>query len=112
MKTIAVPRGVDGRDDVVVALRAAGLDEGGDARVERDRGPSGKGKNASEASDAPLRSCPCSRAFATAIRDGVDAAHLAAPIPIVCRPFASTIAFEVTCLQTRQAKRQIVPLGL
>ena len=35
-----------------------------------------------------------------------------APIPIVCRPFASTIAFEVTCLQTRHAKSQVAPLGL
>ena len=35
---------------------------------------------------------------------GVDAAHLPAPIPIVCRPRASTIPFDETCLHTRQAK--------
>src|SRR5712692_2905088 len=67
-------------------------------------GPSGNGKNASEASTAPCRSWPSSRAFPTAIRTASTRDIWPAPIPIVCRSFASTIAFELTCLQTRQAK--------
>ena len=67
--------------------------------------PSANGKNASLASTAPCVSWPSSRAFSTAIRTASTRLICPAPIPIVCRPRASTIAFDETCLQTRQAKR-------
>src|SRR5207237_665445 len=46
-------------------------------------GPSGKGKKASEARTAPPRSCPSSRAFATAIRTASTRDIWPAPMPIV-----------------------------
>ena len=47
---------VGGGDDLVVAHRAAGLDDRGDARPRPPAaGPSANGKNASEASAAPLQ---------------------------------------------------------
>ena len=72
--------------------------------LSASRGPSPNGKKASEASTAPARSCPCSRAFSTAIRTASTRLICPAPIPIVRRPLASTMAFEVTCLHTVQAK--------
>ena len=68
------------------------------------RGPSGKGKNASEASEAPSSEWPCSCAFSIAIRTASTRLIWPAPIPIVCRSLAITIAFEATCLQTPPAK--------
>ena len=44
------------------------------------------------------------RAFSIAIRTASTRLIWPAPIPIVCRPLASTIAFDETCLQTRHAK--------
>ena len=67
-------------------------------------GPSANGKNPSEASEAPTSEWPCSVAFSTAIRTASTRLICPAPMPIVCRSLAITIAFEVTCLQTRQAK--------
>src|SRR6185312_10793049 len=67
-------------------------------------GPSGNGKNASEASADPAGSWPNSAVFSTAIRTASTRLIWPAPIPIVCRSFTSTIAFDATCLQTRHAK--------
>src|SRR3954452_5040471 len=66
-------------------------------------GPSANGKNASEASTAPARSCPCSRARSIAMRTASTRFGCPPPIPSVCSPFARTIAFDHTCLQTRHA---------
>ena len=52
----------------------------------------------------PSRSWPSSSAFSIAIRTASTRLIWPAPIPIVRRSLAITIAFEVTCLQTRQAK--------
>src|SRR3954466_4051735 len=65
-------------------------------------GPSANGKNASDARTAPRRSGTC--AFSTARRTESTRLICPAPIPTVAPPRASTIAFERTCLQTRQAK--------
>ena len=39
-----------------------------------------------------------------AVFTGADLEGVEAPIPMVCRSFTRTIAFEATCLHTRQAK--------
>src|SRR5215510_11799290 len=59
------------------------------------RGPSGNGKNASDASAAPDRSCPCSPAFSTAILTASTRLIWPAPIPIDCRPLTITIASDL-----------------
>ena len=64
-------------------------------------GPSRNGKKASEASTEPRARSP---AFATAIRTESSRLIWPAPTPTSCRPCASTIAFDLTAWQTRQAK--------
>ena len=72
-------------------------------------GPSAKGKNASEATTEPFSRAAASSPkaslhFSTASRTESTRLICPAPMPIVCRPLAKTIAFERTCLQTFQAK--------
>ena len=64
--------------------------------------PSGNGKNASDASTLPHRELDPPSSLRSATRH--DARHLPAPTPTVRRPVARTIAFDLTCLQTRHAK--------
>ena len=77
VKTIAAPAACDRRDDLVVALRAARLDERGDAGVERELRPVG------EREERVAREHRAGRVVAELAglldRDphGVDAAHLA-----------------------------------
>src|SRR4051812_45394493 len=63
-------------------------------------GPSGNGKNASDAMTAPVRSV---RAFSIAIRTASTRLIWPAPTPSVAPSRASTIAFERTWAHTRQA---------
>ena len=66
--------------------------------------PSANGKKASEASAEPWsHSGLFARAFSTASRTESTRLICPAPMPIVARPLASTIAFERTCLQTLHA---------
>ena len=67
-------------------------------------GPSGNGKNASDASTAPVTSCPCALALPSASSTASTRLVWPPPMPIVARSFAITIAFEPTCLHTRHAK--------
>ena len=62
------------------------------------------GKKASEAMTAPFTSSPASPAFITAMRVESIRDIWPAPMPIVIRPFASTMALLLTCLQTFHAK--------
>src|SRR5215471_19291364 len=59
------------------------------------------GKNASDAKTEPASG---DRAFDTAIRTESTRDIWPAPIASVRPPAANTIAFDLTCLQTRQAK--------
>ena len=87
MSTIAAPARVAGGDHLVVALRAAGLDQRAVApALIAVSGPSGKGKNASEATAEPASSSWASAAERLAglvdrDPDRVDAAHLAGADP-------------------------------
>src|SRR4029434_1376538 len=64
--------------------------------------PSGNGKNASLATALPLSESPDSFAFQTAIREASTRDIWPAPIPIVRSALAYTMAFDFTCLTTRQ----------
>ena len=104
---------VAGLDHLVVALRAAGLDDRPHARLDRE--PAARpanGKNASDAIAAPSSDSPAARALSIAIRTESTRLICPAPIPTVPSPRASTIAFERTCLQTRIAEQQLAPLLL
>ena len=95
------------RDHLGVALRAAGLDDrASPPRRARAAGRRGTGRRRRRRATAPARSWPSSRAFSRAIRTASTRLIWPAPMPIVCRSLAITIAFEVTCLQTRHAKRR------
>ncbi len=72
--------------------------------------PSGKGKKASEAHTEPTvrgsaqpAACAASLALLAAIRAESTRLIWPAPIPAVARSWANTIAFDFTCLATRQA---------
>ena len=72
--------------------------------------PSAKGKNASDAATDPIvRGCanPClvavSCAFCTAIRAESTRLIWPAPLPAVVASLTKTMAFDLTCLITRQA---------
>ena len=105
-------RAVGRLDHLVVAHRAARLDDRG-RRPRRSpaAGPSGNGKNASEAIAAPASEPPRrpSRSRAAPSRRGSSARRRC---PTVARSLASTIAFERTCLQTRQREQHLAPLLL
>ena len=95
---------LDRRDHLGVALRAAGLDDRASRRPRaRAAGPSANGKNASEASDRARQVVPGSRGLLDGDPHGVDAARLARADADRRESFAITIAFEATCLATRQA---------
>ena len=105
VKTIAAPAAFTAAMHLVVALRAARLDDRASRRRRaRAAGRPRTGRTRRSRATAPARSWPSSRAFSIAIRTASTRLIWPAPMPIVCRSFASTIAFEVTCLQTRQAK--------
>ena len=105
MKAIAASGLRDGRDHVLVAARAAGLDDRGRAGVERDLRAVGEGEEGVGGERRRrVGSWPNSAAFSTAIRTASTRLIWPAPIPIVCRSLTRTIAFDATCLQTRQAK--------
>ena len=67
--------------------------------------PSANGNMASEAIALPLRSRPASPAFQTAIFAASTRLIWPAPMPSVRSPTANTMALDLTCLTTRQAKR-------
>ena len=73
-------------------------------------GPSGNGKNASEASTRPSR--PCTHSRLIAIFTESTRLIWPAPIPSVASPCATTIALDFTCRQTRPREQQVAPLGL
>src|SRR4029453_14156509 len=64
--------------------------------------PSGNGKKASLATALPLSESPASFAFQTAIREASTRDIWPAPIPSVRSALAYTMAFDLTCLTTRQ----------
>ena len=72
-------------------------------------GPSRNGKNASEASTAPRLRSP---AFSTAIRTESSRLIWPAPTPRSWPSLATTIAFDLTIAQTRQAKARSRQLAL
>src|SRR6185503_2531583 len=67
---------------------------------------SGNGKKASEQSTAPSTSCPARSALRSAKRTASTREDCPAPMPSVRPSRAMTMAFEMTCLVTRQAKRR------
>src|SRR5438034_10337495 len=64
--------------------------------------PSGNGKKASLATALPLSESPASLDFQTAMRDASMRDICPAPIPSARSDLAYTIAFDFTCLTTRQ----------
>ena len=73
--------------------------------VERDAAARrGRGRTRPTRAPSPRRRGRSDAAFSTAIRTASTRLIWPAPMPIVARSFTSTIAFEETCLQTRQAK--------
>ena len=97
--------GVGGGDDLLVAHAAARLDGGGGAGVDGGSRPSGNGKNASEATTQGRLP-----AFAPARRTARSTASTRLvwpmPMPTVAPSRASTMALDLTCLTTVQAKRR------
>ena len=67
--------------------------------------PSGKGKNASEATTLPCSGC---WDFITAIFTESTRLIWPAPTPSVAPSLAKTMALDFTCLQTFQAKRRVL----
>ena len=112
MKTIAAPCFGDRRDHLVVAARAARLDDRGRAGVERDLRPVGEGEERVGGERRAGRSWPNSAAFSTAIRTASTRLIWPAPIPIVCRSFARTIAFDGDVLAHPPREDEIAPLRL
>ena len=104
MNTIAAPASSTAATTSASRLEPPGWTIDETSASSASCGPSGNGKNASEASDGAARSWPFARAFSSAIARRRRGSSGRAPIPSVCRSFAITIAFETTCLQTRQAK--------
>ena len=74
--------------------------------------PSRNGKNASEAHTEPVVSSPSSRARMTAMRAESTRFICPAPTPTTWSAVASTIALDLACLATRQAKRSAAQLRL
>jgi hypothetical protein len=76
---------VGGGDDLLVAHRAAGLDDRRDAVVAALSMPSRNGKKASEAITAPRTSRPACSALMAAMRAELTRLICPAPTPTVCR---------------------------
>ena len=99
---------VGGRDHLLVAHRAARLDDrDGAGRARSRRSPSRNGKNASEATTLPASG---STAFCAAIRAESTRLIWPAPTPTVCCAFANTIAFDLTCFADGPRQQQRPPL--
>ncbi len=114
-------RGVDGGDDLLVAHRAAGLDDRrGRRRRSRAGGRRRRGRRRRRRAPRPPvdRGPPPARppwaawAFSTAMRTASTRLIWPAPMPIVAPPAASTIALERTWRQTRHANSMSSPLRL
>ena len=102
---------VDGVHDLVVADRAARLDDRGRAGIER-RAAARRRTGSRRRRRAPTRRVEDAGLFDRQAHR-VDAAHLARPDPHRrTDPRTRTIAFERTCLQTFHANCELTPLGL
>ena len=100
-------------DHLVVALRAARLDDRRHPGVERElRARRRRGRTRRRRARRRRASWPCSRAFSTAIRTASTRLIWPAPMPIVCSSRASTIAFDVTCLTDAPREEQVAPVRL
>ena len=104
VKTIAAPAAETALDDLGVALRAAGLNERRDPGVERELRPVREREERVRGEDRALERVPELARLLDRDANRIHPTRLAAPIPMVWPPRASTIAFEVTCFTTRQAK--------
>ena len=92
-------------DGHLVADRAAGLDDRGDARLAAAWIPSGNGKYASDAMTESFARSPARR---SAISTETWRLACAAPIPTVAAFLARTMAFERTWRTARQANSRSV----
>jgi hypothetical protein len=90
-----------GGEDLLVAHRPAGLDDGAHAGVEQHLQAVGKGKKASDAATDPRARSP---ARATASRAASTRLTCPMPTPTVAPPEASRIALLLTARTARQAK--------
>ena len=94
---------VGGGDDVGIADRAARLNHSGGAGFGGFFDAVGEGKERVGSHDrAGGKIAPSSRRS-----HGIDAAHLACTEPNVAPSLAKTIALDLTCLETFQAKRKV-----
>ncbi len=99
---------VAGRDSLVVTLRAAGLDDRSDSGGSGDVRPIAKWKESVGSQHGSAGPPP---AFSTAIRTESRRLIWPAPTPSSCPARAMTIAFDLTMLQTRQAKARSCSLA-
>ena len=106
VKTIAAPASSSAVDDLVVALRAAGLDERRDPGVERELRPVREREEGVRGEHRALERVAELARLLDRDPHRVHPAHLPRPDSEGLAPRASTIAFDVTCLTTRHAKRR------
>lgn len=93
---------VAGRDRLLVAARPSGLDDSGDARLRRRLHRVRVGEVSIGGQHRSLRGSP---AFFTASSAASTRLVTPPPIPTALEPWAMTMALDLVCLQTTQAKR-------
>ena len=102
------PGGVGGGDSVLIAHRAARLDDSGDAGAAGPLHAIGEGEEGIGAQNGALRlRCRPRRQPGRPHRRGSSGP---APMPTVAVPLARTMAFDLTYLTTRQAKTSALHL--
>ena len=109
---------VGGRDHLVVAHRAAGLDHRGGAGFDRDQSPSAKGKKASEATTEPLvigsgklPALAASRAFRAAMRAESTRLIWPAPMPTVAQALGIDDGVGLHVLGDAEGEEHVGELG-
>ena len=95
-------RAVGRLDHLVIAHRAARLDDRPDPRLDRQLRPVGEREERVRGQRCSLQRAAC-QAFSTASRTESTRLICPAPIPTVPSSFARTIALERTCLHTLHA---------